>query len=100
MGLFRRPWIEASASLAARGVAAPLLCPPPRRHLDLDAHARVDKAGDDSGGGGPDLAEILPEKRGDLCPVLGPRHDVVRTDDIGEARAGLLQGGRDIAEGL
>src|SRR5258708_3663603 len=89
-----------STPLAAGAMAAALLFPPPRRHLDLDPHARIDEAGDDGGGGGPDIAEILPEDGRDLRPVLGPGDDVVHPDHIGETGAGLLQSRGDIAEAL
>ena len=39
---------------------------------------------------GPDLAEILPEDRRDLRPVLGLGHDVIDPHHIGQARAGLF----------
>src|SRR5258708_20128940 len=86
MGRFPPSRAAPSTPLAARAMAAALLRAPPRRHLDLDPHARIDEAGDDGGGGGPDIAEIPPRDGRDFRPVLGPGGDVGHPDPIPQRR--------------
>src|SRR5262249_30045059 len=74
--------------------------PPPRPHFQLDPHARVGPGGGDHCGRRPDIAEVFPEHGPAAREIVTLRNDVSDPHDVGEARAGLLQGGLDVPQAL
>src|ERR1700729_763128 len=73
---------------------------PARRDLDLDAHPRIDEAGDERRARRPDLTEILAQDGPAGGEVLGPREDVDGADNVRQGEPRLVQSGADVVERL